>query len=92
MSPADATRSPHAAWVDTNATHARLQIGGAIADVWQAFPEDSETAWIWAVKDGDCYVRLHESKASAQLAAEDAMISDGIDISTADDPGDEDRS
>lgn len=73
----DNNRHPSAAWASDRPTHARLCVGGAIADVWQAIPDD-DTAWIWAVKDGDCYVQLHESMASAHLAAEDSLVSDGV--------------
>ena len=69
---AQVDRAPRPEWVIDTATHARLTLHGAVADVWQAIPDDP-TAWIWAVQDGDCYVRLHESMASAQIAAEDAM-------------------
>ena len=69
---AQVERAPRPEWVIDTATHARLTLHGAVADVWQAITDDP-TAWIWAVQDGDCYVRLHESMASAQIAAEDAM-------------------
>lgn len=75
------TRTPRPEWVIDTATHARLTLHGAVADVWQAIPDD-HTVWIWAVQDGDCYVRLHESMASAQMAAEDAMASAPADVGT----------